>query len=1097
MKNSEKSTGKKILASLVMGVNAVNVFAPMVQGIDALSKFEGNKEIKNRQEIAMSKTESDKTTGYETLSTVAGYVDGLVFGKVYAASMNITAGSTTVDNWLVGDVMNITNATGVIGTNAGSQGIYTGGTGVVSTNLVTGLQNINFGVGTIIDNKDGWQVVQAGGGTGIIINNTGWQRIYSGAVGSIVNFEGTTQMQQVSNSGTGIIDNLLGGQQMINPNATGIIAVMETGHQYVYQNGTGLVKSMNNGTQHISGGTGTVETMNSGHQMIANGGTGIVEILKDGAQWVNSGTGIVEMTMQGDSGFPQQYIIGANEGTIKTMNGGQQNVWSGGTGTIETMNAGYQAVSTGVGTIVTMNDGGQGVQSGVGTIVTMNDGFQVISIDGAGTIETMNYGGQHISSGGTGTVETMNFGVQMISSGGTGTVETMNEGWQWVSSGGTGTIETMNAGSQRLFSGGSVSINKFLGGTQTLADDGASITGQVVNGGTQHMEAAGLFEGTILNDGMLAYENAGGEVKDLTMNGGRVVLNADTNIYKLTGMFKAAGGTVDMTEDFIGNAPRSYETLTIEHLGGSGGAFKINTDLASETDSDKIEITTSDPGITQYVQVVDESLFNGTEVIGLKSLLFATDPSGNVTFQGVSLDNGGLWELTPTVDSPDGSNWYLRTIEKKVNPSTETLIGNVESTYGLWRSALTDDTLRKRLGDLRIGVEEAGGVWARAKAGSLSGNNYNSKYQTFQVGIDKTVGNKTYGMAVDHSNTSSDLASGSGDGSMTGLSLYMTTYKDSGLYSDVVLRGGKLRSGVNTYGQYPDSLDFDAYGYSASYEIGKTNTQENGWFTEPQAQLVLGHLNGGEYRTARDTYVDRNGVNTLIARVGVVAGRKINKDSDYYFKANVYHEFLGKDKMDLLAANGERMSYEGENSGTWFEVGVGTNIKLSNQTYFYGDVLKTFGGDIKKKWQVNAGLRFAFGGPKKVAPLPVVAPVVAKPVVPKHEEFLDSIYFDFDVDTPRAGEQVKIDNFVKVAKENPDRTYSMVGHTDAIGTDEYNMELSKRRAANVKAAAQAQGVPATQMEEAYQGKAEPADTDSTAEGRANNRRVNIFEYTNK
>ena len=64
--------------------------------------------------------------------------------------------------------------------------------------------------------------------------------------------------------------------------------------------------------------------------------------------------------------------------------------------------------------------------------------------------------------------------------------------------------------------------------------------------------------------------------------------------------------------------------------------------------------------------------------------------------------------------------------------------------------------------------------------------------------------------------------------------------------------------------------------------------------------------------------------------------------------------------MDLMAANGEYMGYERENKGNWFELGIGGNVKLAEKTYLYGDVAKTFGGDIKKKWQVNAGMRFTW-----------------------------------------------------------------------------------------------------------------------------------------
>ena len=45
---------------------------------------------------------------------------------------------------------------------------------------------------------------------------------------------------------------------------------------------------------------------------------------------------------------------------------------------------------------------------------------------------------------------------------------------------------------------------------------------------------------------------------------------------------------------------------------------------------------------------------------------------------------------------------------------------------------------------------------------------------------------------------------------------------------------------------------------------------------------------------------------------------------------------------------------------TWFELGLGGNVRISRTGNFYGEVTRGFGGDINKKWSVNAGLRFTF-----------------------------------------------------------------------------------------------------------------------------------------
>ena len=79
---------------------------------------------------------------------------------------------------------------------------------------------------------------------------------------------------------------------------------------------------------------------------------------------------------------------------------------------------------------------------------------------------------------------------------------------------------------------------------------------------------------------------------------------------------------------------------------------------------------------------------------------------------------------------------------------------------------------------------------------------------------------------------------------------------------------------------------------------------------------------------------------------------------------------------------------------------------------------------------------------------PVPVAVVAKaPVV-----MTEIIYFDFDKINIKASEQPKIDRVVSLMKLNGGAASLIVGHTDKVGTDKYNMGLSERRAKAVKAA---------------------------------------------
>ena len=66
------------------------------------------------------------------------------------------------------------------------------------------------------------------------------------------------------------------------------------------------------------------------------------------------------------------------------------------------------------------------------------------------------------------------------------------------------------------------------------------------------------------------------------------------------------------------------------------------------------------------------------------------------------------------------------------------------------------------------------------------------------------------------------------------------------------------------------------------------------------------------------------------------------------------------------------------------------------------------------------------------------------------------------------------------------------GHTDSTGSDDYNMQLSDRRAAAVKAEFVKAGLPAANMRAAGKGETQPIASNDTDDGRAQNRRVVII-----
>ena len=87
---------------------------------------------------------------------------------------------------------------------------------------------------------------------------------------------------------------------------------------------------------------------------------------------------------------------------------------------------------------------------------------------------------------------------------------------------------------------------------------------------------------------------------------------------------------------------------------------------------------------------------------------------------------------------------------------------------------------------------------------------------------------------------------------------------------------------------------------------------------------------------------------------------------------------------------------------------------------------------------------------------------------------------------------------VEVLKAHPQSSVDVVGHTDSTGAAEYNMMISKKRAAAVAAYIEEQGIEADRISASGEGEENPIATNDTAEGRSQNRRVDAtipgFEY---
>ena len=130
------------------------------------------------------------------------------------------------------------------------------------------------------------------------------------------------------------------------------------------------------------------------------------------------------------------------------------------------------------------------------------------------------------------------------------------------------------------------------------------------------------------------------------------------------------------------------------------------------------------------------------------------------------------------------------------------------------------------------------------------------------------------------------------------------------------------------------------------------------------------------------------------------------------------------------------------------------------------------------------------------ATLEVVTPdEIATNIQEKGRIALYGIYFDFDSDVLKADSTPALQAIADAMKNQPELKIYVVGHTDNQGSYEYNLELSKNRAAAVtRALREKLGVAADRLKPIGVGPVAPVASNATEKGQALNRRVELVGF---
>jgi len=157
-------------------------------------------------------------------------------------------------------------------------------------------------------------------------------------------------------------------------------------------------------------------------------------------------------------------------------------------------------------------------------------------------------------------------------------------------------------------------------------------------------------------------------------------------------------------------------------------------------------------------------------------------------------------------------------------------------------------------------------------------------------------------------------------------------------------------------------------------------------------------------------------------------------------------------------------------------------------------------GKIKAPYEAHSilvGFTYKFGSSAApMAAAPVAAPVPAPMPAPKATQAVIAksylVFFDFDKSNITPEAEKIIEQAAANAKSSKATSISLTGHTDAAGSEKYNMALSLRRANAVKAALVKLGIPDSEISVVGKGKSDPLVATKDGVREPQNRRVQIL-----
>lgn len=487
---------------------------------------------------------------------------------------------------------------------------------------------------------------------------------------------------------------------------------------------------------------------------------------------------------------------------------------------------------------------------------------------------------------------------------------------------------------------------------------------------------AGKVNLSIAGDGLWVAHGKNLVSKLDTDSGASIDLTRDPGSSLMVNEF---AGVADVTLQLSQNADQS----SMLYIGSAkaGSQLNINIQTAEGETLDDLKgvrfATVKNAPMLARLEVEDQGFFNVEVDIYNEKYNPDAEDADNIRWNGVS--NGtalkhGADVVNGFIGDDEAENWIIGNNSAiEISDAGQTILGTARATY--WNSVMID-RWNQRYGD-RVYDPNHNGVFARVKyehVGTDDGvGDFSSRNTMYQFGYDYSLpteaGKVVLGGAVDYMNGDTTYKAIDGDGGTdrVGLTFYSTYMGNNGSYADFVLRAGRLDNDytMTTAAGVALSADYHNWLYGASIEVGHQFANTTGWFVEPQLQAQYTRITSTSFNTAQ-TDVRLDAIDSLILRAGVRGGQYFTKAKDggsmIYAKADVMQECFGKQRFAVSDMTTPTDGFEDsiKNRGTWFDLGVGFQMKMLDQFYTFGDVEYRFGNDLEKTFVINVGAKYLF-----------------------------------------------------------------------------------------------------------------------------------------